>query len=683
MKQYLSKPSENSQSCPYWSRQIGPFAGPADQASPAGWKIVRLRRQVLDSMGYWARARYYIKAQTVRLTYTRGCITYIFPPIWLIHPGCGFGLRGSVVHGSVAKARFGQLIASQGVEAQNRWPMSISNWKWPWNRSSAQQGRSASGQIVDGQGADWRSHRPDAVWRPSKFPPRTGIGIDKVLEAIVKRSALTGQRQACRQSGMPHWKAMLVDSYIDAYSGALSCLCALSIWKAEKGPGKSSEWLGHRCFLWSGPSWAYSHQKARGLWRVGSLAEIGFLNSVHPRKFADTRVWRIRLRKKSADQLPKALVAFKPAQPVVFCGLFPIDAGDFLKTCGRRWVNCVWMMPVSPFEMENLGSIGFGFSLRFSWPVDLEIIQERLERESISDLIRNRAKVVYDADNWFDGNGKPIAQFRRFKPDCHEDWRNFVSPWISFATKIIDPDEYLGPYPEALAMIARNADGSVLCGAVVLWFNTICPLRGGVRFLMIGWKSISQGLRQLWLFRSPIIARRSGQNCFLFGQCRGPVDALAMLVHERSLNDAAGDMCGDTWKSWSPRQHVQNPHSSGHRRVKSSAPLRQLPLLAQRCYRQMLMAAMLTRGNGSLLEKQKAGLRKKCASSEKWIFLRMRSFAASRWATDTTLRISGQDPEITIFKPQNPQKICHLTLLLRCYCRSMRLIKLPSSVCAI
>src|SRR5690606_23201593 len=111
--------------------------------------------------------------------------------------------------------------------------------------------------------------------------------------------------------------------------------------------------------------------------------EIGFITA-SIKEVADTRVGDTITEDKRPTDSP--LPGFKPAQPVVFCGLFPVDADDFEAL--RAAVGKLRLNDASfSFEMETSAALGFGFRCGFLGLLHLEIIQERLEREFDLDLI--------------------------------------------------------------------------------------------------------------------------------------------------------------------------------------------------------------------------------------------------------------------------------------------------------
>ena len=119
--------------------------------------------------------------------------------------------------------------------------------------------------------------------------------------------------------------------------------------------------------------------------------EVGYITA-QIKQVADTRVGDTitGTRRKTAAALP----GFKPAQPVVFCGLFPVDAAQFedlRAAMGRLRLNDASFS----YEMETSAALGFGFRCGFLGLLHLEIIQERLEREFNLDLIATAPSVVY------------------------------------------------------------------------------------------------------------------------------------------------------------------------------------------------------------------------------------------------------------------------------------------------
>src|SRR5690606_8907834 len=163
--------------------------------------------------------------------------------------------------------------------------------------------------------------------------------------------------------------------------------------------------------------------------------EIGFFTA-SIKEVADTRVGDTITddRRPTASPLP----GFRPAQPVVFCGLFPVDASDFDEL--RSAMAKLRLNDASfTFEMETSAALGFGFRCGFLGLLHLEIIQERLAREFNLDLIATAPSVVYQVELTSGEtlelhNPADLPEVTRIK--------EIREPWIK--ATILTPDEYLG-----------------------------------------------------------------------------------------------------------------------------------------------------------------------------------------------------------------------------------------------
>src|SRR5208282_731168 len=163
--------------------------------------------------------------------------------------------------------------------------------------------------------------------------------------------------------------------------------------------------------------------------------EIGFLTA-SIREVADTRVGDTITDERNPVDEP--LPGFRPAIPVVFCGLFPVDAANFedlRAAMGRLRLNDASFS----YEMETSAALGFGFRCGFLGLLHLEIIQERLEREFNLDLIATAPSVIYRIA-LTDG-----SQIELHNPvDMPEPVKisDIWEPWIK--ATILTPDDYLG-----------------------------------------------------------------------------------------------------------------------------------------------------------------------------------------------------------------------------------------------
>ncbi len=272
---------------------------------------------------------------------------------------------------------------------------------------------------------------------------KTGVGIDLVLEAIVNRlPPPKGDETA-------PLKALLVDSWYDAYLGVVVLVRVVD---GTLRKGQRIKMMG-----------ADAHYEIDriGVFRpkmqdAGELSpgEIGFITA-QIKQVADTRVGDTITdeRRPCAEALP----GFKPAQPVVFCGLFPVDAADFedlRAAMGRLRLNDASFS----YEMESSAALGFGFRCGFLGLLHLEIIQERLEREFNLDLIAT-APVGHLQDHPARRRGHRIAQpGRHAGPDQDRDHRGAVDPRDNS-----DAGRLSRRCAEALPGPARPAGRSQLC----------------------------------------------------------------------------------------------------------------------------------------------------------------------------------------------------------------------------
>ena len=209
---------------------------------------------------------------------------------------------------------------------------------------------------------------------------KTGQGIVETLEAIVhKLPAPKGDINA-------PLKAMLVDSWYDSYLGVI-VLVRIIDGKLKKGERVK--------FMSNGST---HHVDRIGVFRpqmemIDELGpgEIGFLTA-SIKQVRDTRVGDTICHDK---QTVEALPGFKPAQPVVFCGLFPVDAAQFEDL--RDSIDKLALNDASfSYEMETSAALGFGFRCGFLGLLHLEVIRDRIEREYAIDLITTAPSVIYD-----------------------------------------------------------------------------------------------------------------------------------------------------------------------------------------------------------------------------------------------------------------------------------------------
>ena len=265
---------------------------------------------------------------------------------------------------------------------------------------------------------------------------KTGLNIDLVLEAIVNRLPPPKGDEAAPL------KALLVDSSYDSYLGVV-VLVRIVDGVMKKGMrirmmGADAVYDVDRIGVFR-PKMTEAEQLGTG--------QVGYITA-QIKQVADTRVGDTI----TDDRRPtgEALPGFKPAQPVVFCGLFPVDAAkfeDLRAAMGRLRLNDASFS----FEMETSAALGFGFRCGFLGLLHLEIIQERLEREFDLDLIATAPSVIYKIGLTNE------QQIELHNPADMPDVVKIVyikEPWIK--ATILTPDDYLRRRVETLSGSSRR-----------------------------------------------------------------------------------------------------------------------------------------------------------------------------------------------------------------------------------
>ena len=486
-----------------------------------------MSEQVLDSMEIERERGITIKAQTVRLHYTaRDGLEYILNLIDTPgHVDFAYEVSRSL---SACEGSLLVVDASQGVEAQT-----LANVYQAIDNDHeivpvlnkidlpAAEPERVREQIEEVIGID----ASEAI----EMSAKTGLGIDDVLEAIVTR--LPAPHQAGRP-GLPGGdpdaplKALLVDSWYDAYLGVIVLVRVLD---GRLRKGQTIRMMGT--------------DAKHPVDRVGVISpklvevdhlgpgEIGFITA-SIKEVADTRVGDTITEDKrpTSEMLP----GFKPAQPVVFCGLFPVDAADFddlRSAMGKLRLNDASFS----FEMELSAALGFGFRCGFLGLLHLEIIQERLEREFNLDLIATAPSVVYEL-NMRDGSKE-----RLHNPADMPDVMKIMSieePWIK--ATILTPDEYLGPILQ-LCQDRRGIQTELTYAGPRAMLSYDLPLNEVVFDFYDRLKSISRGYAS---FDYQLADYREGDLVKLSMLVNAePVDALSMLVHRSQATNRGRVMC--------------------------------------------------------------------------------------------------------------------------------------------
>ena len=471
-----------------------------------GLSAREMREQVLDSMDLERERGITIKAQTVRLNYRADDgLDYVLN--LMDTPGhVDFAYE---VSRSLAACEGSLLVvdASQGVEAQT-----LANVYQALEHDHeivpvlnkvdlpAAEPDRVRQQIEDVIGID----ASDAV----ECSAKTGLGVHDVLEAIVRRlPAPAGDESA-------PLKALLVDAWYDAYLGVVVLVRIMD--------GRLTAGAQVR-MMQSGAVYRVDRigvfqPKATDIAALGP-GEIGFLTA-QIKDVADAAVGETI----TEDRRPtdKPLPGFKPVQPVVFCGLFPVDAADFedlRAAVGRLRLNDASFS----YEMETSAALGFGFRCGFLGLLHLEIVQERLTREFNLDLIATAPSVIYRVSLT---NGEMLEMHNPADMPDLVRIASIAEPWIR--ATIFTPDEYLG----AVIKLCQDRRGeqrelSYVGSRAMVVYDL--PLNEVVFDFYDRLKSISKGYAsfdyQLQDYREGDLVKMS----ILVNS--EPVDALSMLVH--------------------------------------------------------------------------------------------------------------------------------------------------------
>ncbi|WP_066730541.1 translation elongation factor 4 [Caulobacter sp. CCH9-E1] len=474
--------------------------------------------QVLDNMDIEKERGITIKAQTVRLTYKAADgETYILN--LMDTPGhVDFAYE---VSRSLAACEGSILVvdASQGVEAQtlanvyqaidnNHEIVPVLN---KVDLPAADVDR-VKAQIEDVIGLD----ASDAV----ECSAKTGLGIPDVLEAIVTRlPAPKGDPNA-------PLKALLVDAWYDAYLGVVVLVRIFDgTLKAGQQVRMMQTGATHRI-----DKVGVFTPKATDVEYLGP-GEVGFFTA-SIKEVADAAVGDTITDEKKPTA--EALKGFKEVVPVVFCGLFPVDAADFEDL--RAAVGKLRLNDASfTYEMESSAALGFGFRCGFLGLLHLEIIQERLSREFDLDLIATAPSVVYKIRL---RNGEEIELHNPADlPDVMQI-EEIQEPWIK--ATIFTPDEYLG----GVIKLCQDRRGmqrelSYVGSRAMVVYDL--PLNEVVFDFYDRLKSISKGYAsfdyQLEDYRAGDLVKMS----ILVNS--EPVDALSMLVHRSRAESRGRGMC--------------------------------------------------------------------------------------------------------------------------------------------
>ncbi len=539
-----------------------------------------MKEQVLDSMDLERERGITIKAQTVRLEYAApdGQIYQINLMDTPGHVDFSYEVSRSL------KACEGALLvvdASQGVEAQT-----LANVYQALDNDleiipvlnkidlPAAEPERVRAQIEDVIGLE--AH--DAL----EISAKTGLGVSDVLEAIIERlPPPQGDDQA-------PLKALLVDSWYDTYLGVV-VLVRLFDGRIRKGQRIR--------FMSNGA--VYTVDRV-GIFRPGkhtvdelAAGEIGFLTA-SMKEVAETNVGdTITDDRRPCD---KPLTGYKESQPVVFCGLFPVDSSQFealREAVGRLRLNDASFQ----YEMENSAALGFGFRCGFLGLLHLEIIRERIEREFGIELITTAPSVVYHL-YMTNGEMHELHNPADMPDPVHID--HIEEPWIE--ATILVPDDYLGAVLK-LCEDRRGRQKTLTYAGNRAMVVYELPLNEVVFDFYDRLKSVTRGYASFDYNMTGYEQSDLVKMSLLVNE--EPVDALAMIVH-RSRAEMRGRAMCEKLKELIPRHMFKIPVQAaiGGRVIARETIAAMRKDVTAKCY-----GGDVTRKR-KLLEKQKAGKKK-------------------------------------------------------------------------
>ncbi|WP_199257544.1 translation elongation factor 4 [Paracoccus binzhouensis] len=539
-----------------------------------------MKAQLLDSMDIERERGITIKANTVRIEYpAKDGRSYVLNLIDTPgHVDFAYEVSRSM------RAVEGSLLvvdATQGVEAQTL--------------ANVYQAIDAGHEIVPVLNKiDLPAAEPDRVKEQIEdvigidaqdaieISAKTGLGIPDVLEAIVTRlPAPKGDRDA-------PLKAMLVDSWYDPYLGVVVMIRVMDgvIRKGDRIRMMQTN------AVYGIDKLAVLRPQMQDIAELGP-GEIGVLTA-SIKQVRDTRVGDTITHERKGTDTP--LPGFKPAQPVVFCGLFPVDANDFEAL--RDAIEKLALNDASfSYEMETSAALGFGFRCGFLGLLHLEVIRDRLEREYDLDLITTAPSVVFRL-HMRDGEMRELHNPADMPDLTYVD--HIEEPRIK--ATIMVPDEYLGDVLK-LCQDRRGIQMDLTYAGNRAMVVYDLPLAEVVFDFYDRLKSVTKGYAsfdyQISEYREDHLVKMS----ILVND--EPVDALSIMVH-RDRAESRGRAMVEKLKELIPRHMFKIPIQAaiGSRVIARETLSAMRKDVTAKCY-----GGDATRKK-KLLEKQKAGKKK-------------------------------------------------------------------------
>ena len=536
-----------------------------------------MKEQVLDSMELERERGITIKAQTVRLNYTaKDGKKYILN----IMDTPGHVDFSYEVSRSLAACESSLLIvdSTQGVEAQTL--------------ANAYQAINNDHEILPVLNkADLPSSEPEKIKEQieevlgidssdaSLVSAKTGQGVEDLLEKIVvKLPSPMGELNE-------PLKCMLVDSWYDSYLGVIVLVRVIN------GQLKKNQKIR---FMAAGATHTID--------RVGIFSpkptevdtlgpgEIGFINS-GIKSVSDCKVGDTITEEKNPT--PEALPGFKPSQPVVFCGMFPVDSDDY-EHLRDSMVKLALNDSSFSYEPEVSPALGYGFRCGFLGLLHLEIIRDRFDLEFNLELVTTAPSVVYKI-NMKDGSVVDLHNPTDMPDPVRVE--SIEEPWIK--ATIIVPDEYLGAVLE-LCTSKRGIQINLNYAGTRAMVEYKLPLNEVVFDFYDRLKSITKGYAS---FDYELIGYEVNDLVKVSIMINGdPVDALSLIVHRDRSQQRGRALC-ERLKDLIPRQQFKVAIQAA---IGGKIIARETVASFRKDVTQKLYGGDVTRKN-KLLDKQKKG----------------------------------------------------------------------------
>ena len=477
-----------------------------------------MKAQILDSMDIERERGITIKAQTVRLKYiakdgheyilnlidTPGHVDFAYEVSRSL-TAC----EGSVLVVDATQGVEAQTLANvyHAIDANHEIIIALNKVDLP-----AADVDAVKQQIEDVIGID----ATDAI----PISAKSGIGVEDVLEAIVNKLP------APKQSTSDKLCALLVDSWYDQYLGVV---ILVRVFDGEIKAGMKMKMMA------TGASYVVDQVgyflPKKAVTDKLSAGEVGFITA-SIKDISDCQVGDTITDEKNPYDV--ALQGFKPSVPVVFCGIFPVDASDFEKL--KESLQKLHLNDSSfSFEQETSAALGFGYRCGFLGLLHLEIIEERLEREFDLDIIMTSPSVIYHI---YMTNGDVIDLHNPAEMPEIVKMDKIEEPWIK--ATIIVPESYLGA---VLALCedkrGEQIDMQFMGDRAVVHYHL--PLNEVVFDFYDRLKSSTKGYAS---FDYETTGYREGDLVKVSILVNGePVDALSMIIHKTKAEKRGRALC--------------------------------------------------------------------------------------------------------------------------------------------